>query len=101
MEAGYHPLDKNKLRKMDKTVPDLEPLNHLVDHHKGKEWTSLSQFPGSQKIPSVLPERQALNKDLVSFPTPAFSSPKVKGKRGLKRCSKACRLGELGVLCPT
>ena len=28
---------------------------------------------------------QALNKDLVSFPTPVLFSPKVKGKRGLKR----------------
>ena len=55
MEAGYHTLDKyhhrahfhkqwesdkmmmlrNKLRTMDATVPILEPLFHLVDHHKG------------------------------------------------------------------
>ena len=27
----------------------------------GKEWTSLSQFPGSRKFPSVLPERQVFH----------------------------------------
>ena len=28
---------RNKLKTMDETVPDLEPLLHLVDHHKGDQ----------------------------------------------------------------
>ena len=28
---------RNKLKTMDEKVPDLEPLLHLVDHHKGDQ----------------------------------------------------------------
>ena len=29
---------------MDKTVPDLEPLFHLVDHHKGAHYKGVNMI---------------------------------------------------------
>ena len=42
------------------------------DEMLGKEWTSLSQFPGSRKFPNVLPERQVFH--YLSFPSSISTS---------------------------
>ena len=36
-KVGIKLMLRNKLKTMDETVPDLEPLLKLVDHHKGDQ----------------------------------------------------------------
>ena len=35
LEAGYHKLDKSKLKEKDKTVERMEDLENIVGKHKG------------------------------------------------------------------
>ena len=79
LEAGYHKLDKSKVKEKDISVKNMDDLENIVKQHKGwvdlsivscihyfcleQQWSDLSRFPFDEgsTFPKVVPALQVIS----------------------------------------